>query len=115
MPRRSPSVRDVPADLALSEVDFAGRRVFLLSYASASAAAGGPPRAEPWCRLTPAELAIAQLLVGGKTPSWIARERGTSVRTVTKQIESAYKRLGVHSRTELALLFCAQRGATDVD
>jgi DNA-binding CsgD family transcriptional regulator len=91
-------------------VDFAGRRIFVLSYPSPSAVAS-PPRAEPWCRLTAAEHEVVQLLLGGKSPAWIARDRGTSVRTVGKQIDSAYKRLGVHSRGELALLFCADGDA----
>ena len=44
-------------------------------------------------------------ILGGKRAAAIARERGTSIRTVSKQITSIYKKLGVSSRREaLALL-----------
>ena len=44
-------------------------------------------------------------LLGGKRSAAIARERGTSPRTVAHQITSTYQKLGVSSRRELLALF----------
>jgi DNA-binding CsgD family transcriptional regulator len=97
------AVRRIPGGIAVSELEHAGKRLFIVSYPKSSMDQRDP-RDEPWCRLTPAEHAVVVLLLEGRTPAQVARERGTSVRTVTKQIDSAYRRLGAHSRNELALL-----------
>jgi DNA-binding NarL/FixJ family response regulator len=61
----------------------------------ASAAAG----------LSDAERAVVTGILGGKRIAAIARERGTSPRTVANQLASIYKKLGVSSRREaIALL-----------
>ena len=52
--------------------------------------------------LTRAERDIAALLVDGYTNADIARERGSSVRTVANQTASIYEKLNVSSRNELA-------------
>lgn len=55
--------------------------------------------------LSDAERAVVTGILGGKRIAAIARERGTSPRTVSNQIASVYKKLGVSSRREvLALL-----------
>jgi DNA-binding NarL/FixJ family response regulator len=55
--------------------------------------------------LSDAERAIVTEIVGGKRVAAIARERGTSPRTVSNQLASVYRKLGVCSRREvLALL-----------
>ena len=41
-------------------------------------------------------------VLGGQTNAEISRARGTSPRTVSKQLDSVYRKLGVHSRGELA-------------
>ena len=66
----------------------------------------GAPARDPLSALTAAERAVAELLVLGRTQSEIADLRGTSQRTVGKQVDSLYRKLGVHSRAELAAL-CA--------
>jgi len=53
-------------------------------------------------RLTAAELSVARLLLAGHSNAEIAGLRGTSLRTVSKQVDAVYKKLGVHSRSELA-------------
>lgn len=55
--------------------------------------------------LSDAERAIVTGILGGKRVAAIARERGTSPRTVSNQIANVYRKLGVSSRREvLALL-----------
>lgn len=54
--------------------------------------------------LSDAERAIVEGLLGGKRIAMIARERGTSPRTVAHQITSTYQKLGVSSRRELLAL-----------
>jgi DNA-binding NarL/FixJ family response regulator len=51
--------------------------------------------------LSHAERAIIDGLLGGKCIAMIARERGTSLRTVAHQIASTYQKLRVSSRREL--------------
>jgi DNA-binding CsgD family transcriptional regulator len=52
--------------------------------------------------LTPSERAIVELVLAGRRTSEIAEVRGVSVRTVSNQLQSAYRKLGVSSRAELA-------------
>jgi DNA-binding NarL/FixJ family response regulator len=59
------------------------------------------PAASVCASLSHAERAIVDGLLGGKGIAAIARERGTSPRTVAHQITSTYQKLGVSSRREL--------------
>jgi DNA-binding CsgD family transcriptional regulator len=52
-------------------------------------------------RLSRAERTVIAGLAADKPTAAIARERGSSVRTVMNQIASAYRKLGVSSRREL--------------
>jgi DNA-binding NarL/FixJ family response regulator len=64
------------------------------------------PAAAPKASLSSAEQAIVSSVLDGKRTAAIAEERGTSTRTVSHQIVSAYRKLGVSSRRELlAALF----------
>ena len=63
------------------------------------------PEALARASLSDAERAIVDGLLGGKRIAAIARERGTSPRTVAHQITSTYQKLGVSSRRELLALF----------
>lgn len=58
--------------------------------------------------LTPAEYAVARLLVEGKSYAEMAVLRQTSSRTVANQLAAAFHRLGVSGRAELLCLL-AQR------
>lgn len=51
--------------------------------------------------LSPAEFAVTQLLVEGKSHAEIAAVRQTSVRTVANQLAAAFHKLGVSGRSEL--------------
>lgn len=62
------------------------------------------PAASVCASLSNAERAIVDGLQGGKGIAAIARERGTSPRTVAHQITSTYQKLGVSSRRELLAL-----------
>lgn len=70
--------------------------------------AGGPlamafatPMVRSLASLSHAERDIVAGLLSGKRVAAIARERGTSSRTVAHQIESIYHKMGVSSRREL--------------
>ncbi len=52
-------------------------------------------------RLSAGELAVASLLVEGKSYVEIARRRGSAVRTVANQIASVYRKLGISGRIDL--------------
>jgi DNA-binding NarL/FixJ family response regulator len=60
-------------------------------------------------RLTPAEAAVARAAVAGLSNREIARQRGSSPRTVAEQLRSVYGKLGISSRTELAVLMARDR------
>jgi DNA-binding NarL/FixJ family response regulator len=53
--------------------------------------------------LTASEAAVVELVLGGMRAKAIAAARGVSERTVGNQLQSAYRKLGVTSRAELAL------------
>lgn len=50
--------------------------------------------------LTAAEREVLERLAGGASNAAIAAARGSSVKTVTHQVESVFRKLGVQSRTE---------------
>ncbi|TLP58635.1 helix-turn-helix transcriptional regulator [Microbispora triticiradicis] len=66
-------------------------------------------RGEPRSRLTPpdrltvSEAQVAALAAEGRTNQEIARELAIGVKTVESHLSSVYRKLGVRSRTELAL------------
>lgn len=57
-----------------------------------------------WSALTPSERKIVRLAQRGLTNAEIATELGVSGRTVENHLSRAYSKLGVRSRTELALI-----------
>lgn len=59
------------------------------------------PTQRSLARLSDAEREVATCLLGGMRCAVIARERGTSPRTVANQITSIYHKLGISSRREL--------------
>ena len=63
-------------------------------------------------RLSPAEGAVVELASRGYRNAEIAQRRATAISTTKKQLESAYRKLGVSSRAELmSLLARGQRRA----
>jgi len=61
-----------------------------------------PLRGPPGPALTAAEREVAAALIEGRSYADIARRRRRSVNTVAKQASSAFRKLGVSSRAELA-------------
>ena len=59
--------------------------------------------------LTPAEAAVALLLLEGLSDALIARRRNVSKRTVANQVAAIFRKLGVRSRIELAAKLDPQR------
>ncbi len=53
--------------------------------------------------VTPRELAVLDLMAGGLIAAAIARQLGISPRTVSKHIESIYRKLDTHDRTSAVL------------
>ncbi len=60
--------------------------------------------------LSPGEQEVVDLVLKGLSSTEVARLRGTSCRTVAKQLATAYGQLGLKSRRELAALRASQRG-----
>lgn len=56
----------------------------------------------PGGALTPAERAVAALVMGGRTNAEIAAMRNVSRYTIAAQIRALFAKLGVRSRRELA-------------
>jgi DNA-binding CsgD family transcriptional regulator len=59
-------------------------------------------------RLSPAERAVVAAALQGLSTRDIARQRSTSPRTVANQLASAFHKLNVHSRSELASYFLSR-------
>jgi DNA-binding CsgD family transcriptional regulator len=62
--------------------------------------------------LTPAEVDVVRLALEGNSNQAVAGLRGRSVRTVANQLASAYAKLGVGSRAELAARVARRGTAT---
>ena len=60
-----------------------------------------PASGRPGPPLTPAEREVITALLEGQSYAEIANRRGRSVETVAKQAGSAFRKLGVSSRSEL--------------
>ena len=66
-----------------------------------SRSVGSVQRAE----LTPSEAAVANLAILGYSNREIAERRHTSLNTVSNQLNSVYRKIGINSRSELAASF----------
>jgi DNA-binding CsgD family transcriptional regulator len=92
-----------PQGLRVSALHWHGRACLLLSF---------PGRLERWpVGLTKAERAVAEMLVDGTSSAEIARLRGTSIRTVSNQIASIFRKASVVSRGELVARVFDPRGS----
>jgi DNA-binding NarL/FixJ family response regulator len=90
--------------LARSKVKLrVGSRVELICLVRAAGRGSFPvPRTQRAARLTEAEQAVIAGILQGKTNARMARERERSVRTIANQVAAAFRKLCVHSRSELA-------------
>jgi DNA-binding CsgD family transcriptional regulator len=82
-----------PADLAAWRMDTDRASLAILSYPLPEASLE---------QLTPAERDVVRRALAGAGNKEIAWARGTSLRTIANQLTSAYRKLGVTSRRELA-------------
>ena len=57
--------------------------------------------------LTAAELVVLRGIFAGKSNGEIARDRGTSPRTIANQVASIFRKHGVRSRSELVARYFA--------
>ncbi|HZF46304.1 MAG TPA: response regulator transcription factor [Sphingomonadaceae bacterium] len=69
------------------------------------------PRTSPLARLSPRELRIAEAVSGGMRNRDIAEEIGTTEGSVKVYLHRIYEKVGVSSRTELAVLVLRDKGA----
>ena len=81
-----------PRGLRVTEFDLDGASLVVLSFPLDARAL--PPS------LTRAEREIAEGLLASQTTAELARTRGTSVGTVTKQVAALFAKVGVRSRSE---------------
>jgi DNA-binding CsgD family transcriptional regulator len=100
-------------------------RAELMRAAAALDAAGAPPwaaqaraelgriggRAPSRDDLTPAEQRVAELVAAGLTNREVASRLFLSAKTVDSNLQRIYRKLGVRSRTELAVKLSGQEGA----
>jgi len=100
----------VPDNIHLSDIEIDGVVYKILSHPlEADARAGAsPPLVLPGVSLTATDREIASRLLAGWSQAEVARARGTSPRTVAKQIEVLYRKVGVRSRAELAALLAGR-------
>ena len=86
-----------PRGLVAYEIAVCGGRFVVLSFPV--------PGGELAATLTEAEQAVIAGVLAGKTNAEIARERERSMRTIANQVASAFRKLSVRSRSELAAAF----------
>jgi DNA-binding NarL/FixJ family response regulator len=91
----SPKPRKKPEPASVSKLRIGGRNAVVFSH----------PLDDSEQLLSRGEQQIALLLLCGFRAREIATLRETSARTVSKQIESIYRKLGVTTRAELALRY----------
>jgi DNA-binding NarL/FixJ family response regulator len=99
--------RAPPRDLDVTRFDGVDGEMIVLAFPIDDLAANAT--------LTPAEHAIVTALESGKSNAEIARERGTSARTVANQIASVFRKLKVGSRAELVATRAVLRDAARAD
>jgi DNA-binding NarL/FixJ family response regulator len=94
-----PSTVSMHASSAVRKLGLAGR--LALVHGGALAPCGEIPRFDG---LAQAEREVAGLAVLGLSNAEIGARRGTSLRTVANQLARVYRKLGVGSRAELAVV-----------
>lgn len=92
-----------PEGFRSARLDYEGRAILVMSYEV--------PDWEFPLTLTATEQAVLRAMLSGASQQEIATARGVSYRTVANQIASAYGKLGVGSRAEVAALLRRPRKA----
>lgn len=91
--RQLSAATPLPSDLSAHIIERGGTRYAVFSFSM--------KRDEGLRALTPSELAVVELLRKGLSDNAIAAQRGTTRSTITKQVASIFRKLGVRSRREL--------------
>jgi len=90
---RWPDALPVPLGLNIEAIEVGAETLVVFTF----------PRASSRSRaLTRAETVTVALILEGLTTAEIAVRRGVATTTVSSQLQSIYRKLGVSSRTELA-------------
>jgi DNA-binding NarL/FixJ family response regulator len=89
----------MPRSLRAEHLELAGEDLVVFSFRLPTSSKMGAHGA-----LTATELDVLRLLLAGRSNREIAKVRKRSVGTIAKQVDAIYRRLGVHSRRELAVL-----------
>lgn len=89
----------LPGDVTVDTVVIDGEALVVFGLP----ATGAADRLTAAARLTPAERAVAELVLRGLSTAQIAAARRVAIATVSTQLQSIYRKLGVASRAELAL------------
>jgi DNA-binding CsgD family transcriptional regulator len=92
--KRDEQTQGLQAAAELTRFSRCGEEFFVLSYAL--------PRWQLPDILTPAERDVVTAVLDGVERRELARHRGTSQRTIANLLARAFRKLGVHSRMELA-------------
>ena len=96
-PRRAasdnPPLVSLPLGLAVDAIEVDGETLVVFTF---------PTRSNSPRELSETEVSVAGLAVRGLTAAQIAACRGVAKATVSSQLQSIYRKLGVASRTELA-------------
>ncbi|WP_242342131.1 helix-turn-helix domain-containing protein [Anaeromyxobacter terrae] len=82
-----------PWRLSATRLEIDGEELVLLEWTTAFSSSASP--------LSRAEAEVARLVLGGASNAAIAAGRGRDLGTVAKQVSSAFRKLGVRSRSEL--------------
>lgn len=91
----------LPLGLTIEAIELGGETFVVFAF---------PDRRAPPGSLTEAENAVVDLILQGFTTAQIAAARGVTRATVSSQLQSIYRKLGVASRAELA---CKLDSASD--
>ena len=83
----------LPRGLVVETIEIGGETLVVFAF---------PSRQDASSPLTETERDIVELTLRGLTTAQIAAERGVARATVSSQLQSIYRKLGVSSRVELA-------------
>jgi DNA-binding NarL/FixJ family response regulator len=100
-------VKGMPRGLRSTPLAIGDQALIVMSYPLP--ASGDGESRDPLHALAPTEREVIHAVLSGLSNAEIAALRGRSVSTINKQIESAYRKLGVGSRGELGARFAHAR------
>jgi DNA-binding NarL/FixJ family response regulator len=99
---KTPKLAGVPDDVEIEIAEIAGERLAILSWPVARSVVSA---------LSPTEEAVLRGIATGMSNAAIAKQRGTSPRTVANQVAALLKKFGVGSRYELVAAMSKAHGS----